>query len=164
MMAIEKQALTQSHLPILERRYPDVSGTVFAFDFGERRIGVAVGETLLKAAHPLATIEAEANEVRFAEIGKLLAEWKPSLLIVGYPTHMDGTEHQLTQLSKKFAQRLEGRFNLPVIMMDERLSSIEATALLEKVGMNAKQQKNKVDAVAAQVILQSYFDNLTTNE
>jgi putative holliday junction resolvase len=164
MMATEKQGLSQSHLPILERNYPDVAGTVIAFDFGEKRIGVAVGETMLKAAHPLITIEAEANDARFEAIGKLLAEWKPSLLIVGFPTHMDGAEHQLTQLSKKFAQRLEGRFNLPVMMLDERLTSAEATQLLKNSGMNIKRQKNMIDAVAAQVILQSYFDNLATNE
>ena len=164
MMAAEKQGLSQSHLPILERSYPDITGTVIAFDFGEKRIGVAVGETMLKAAHPLITIEAEANDARFEAIGKLLAEWKPSLLIVGFPTHMDGTEHQLTQLSKKFAQRLEGRFNLPVMMLDERLTSAEATQLLKNSGIDIKRQKNMIDAVAAQVILQSYFDNLATNE
>jgi putative holliday junction resolvase len=77
---------------------------------------------------------------------------------------MDGAEHQLTQLSKKFAQRLEGRFNLPVMMLDERLTSAEATQLLKNSGIDIKRQKNMIDAVAAQVILQSYFDNLATNE
>jgi putative Holliday junction resolvase len=157
-MIAEKQALSQSHLPILERNYPDVSGTIMAFDFGEKRIGVAIGETMLKAAHALTTIASETNDARFTEIGKLIAEWRPSLLIVGLPTHLDGAEHALTQLSKKFAQRLEGRFNLPVIMVDERLSSAEAAQTLSEAGVKAKQQKIMIDAVAAQVILQSYFD------
>ena len=152
--------LSQSHLPILERSYPDITGTIMAFDFGEKRIGVATGETMLKTAHALTTIETEVTETRFAEIGKLVAEWRPSLLIVGLPTHMDGSAHALTALSKKFAQRLEGRFNLPVIMVDERLSSAEAAAQLTGAGLNARAQKNMIDAVAAQVILQSYFDNL----
>jgi len=163
-MMAEKQALSQSHLPILERNYPNITGTIMAFDFGEKRIGIATGETILKTAHALTTIESESNDTRFAEIGKLIQEWKPSLLLVGLPTHLDGAEHQLTHLSKKFAQRLEGRFNLPLIMMDERLSSAEAAQQLGHAGVSAKLQKNMIDAVAAQVILQSYFDNLPTNE
>ena len=154
--------LTQSHLPILERSYPDIRGTVLAFDFGEKRIGVAVGETMLKSAHALTTIETEVNDTRFAEIAKLLTEWQPKLLIVGLPTYLDGTAHLLTQLAKKFAQRLEGRFNIPIMMMDERLSSVEASQQLSSAGINAREQKAIIDAVAAQVILQSYFDDSQT--
>lgn len=154
--------LTQSHLPILERSYPNIKGTVLAFDFGEKRIGIAVGETMLNNAHALTTIESEVNGTRFAEIAKLLTEWQPSLLVVGLPTYLDGTAHQLTQLAKKFAQRLEGRFDLPVIMMDERLSSAEASQQLSDAGINTREQKTIIDAVAAQVILQSYFDNNQT--
>lgn len=152
--------LNQSHLPILERSYPDITGTVLAFDFGEKRIGVAVGETILKTAHAHTTIHSETNEIRFTEIKKLIDDWRPSLLIVGLPTYLDGQPHQLTQLAKKFAQRLEGRFNLPVIMIDERLSSAEASQQLSESGIKAREQKSIIDAVAAQVILQSYFDNV----
>ena len=152
--------LNQSHLPIIERSYPDVTGTVLAFDFGEKRIGVAVGETILKVAHPLTTINAEENEVKFTQIGSIVQEWRPSLLVVGLPLHMNGEAHLLTQLSKKFAQRLEGRFNLPVIMVDERLSSAEATQNLNAAGIKGIKQKAMLDAVAAQSILQSYFDEL----
>jgi putative holliday junction resolvase len=153
-------SLSQSHLPILERSYPDVSGTIMAFDFGEKRIGVATGETMLKVAHPLTTISAEENEVKFTQIGVLIQEWRPALLVVGLPRHMDGKSHLLTQLSKKFAQRLEGRFNLPVIMIDERLSSLEASQNLSEAGIKGIKQKSMLDAVAAQSILQSYFDGL----
>ena len=152
--------LSQSHLPIIERSYPDITGTVLAFDFGEKRIGVAVGETMLKTAHAHTTISSEITGVRFTAIKKLINEWQPSLLIVGLPTYLDGTEHTLTQLAKKFAQRLEGRFNLPVMMMDERLSSVEASQQLSNAGINAREQKSIIDAVAAQVILQSYFDSV----
>lgn len=155
-----KNGLSQSHLPILERKYPDINGTVLAFDFGEKRIGLAVGETILKAAHPLTTIESETNDARFNAIGAIIQEWHPSLLIVGLPTHMDGSEHLLTALAKKFAQRLEGRFNLPVMMMDERLSSAEAAQNLSAAGVKGSKQKSLIDAVAAQTILQSYFDGL----
>ena len=154
--------LSQSHLSILDRSYPDITGTVLAFDFGEKRIGVAIGETMLKTAHAHSTISSEVNETRFTEIAKLITEWKPKLLIVGLPTYMDGTAHQLTQLAKKFAQRLEGRFNLPVMMVDERLSSAEASQYLSDVGINGRNQKAIIDAVAAQVILQSYFDRIQT--
>ena len=153
-----KNGLNQSHLPILERKYPDINGTVLAFDFGEKRIGLSVGETILKAAHPLATIESETNDARFNAIAAIIQEWRPSLLIVGLPTHMDGGEHLLTNLAKKFAQRLEGRFNLPVMMMDERLSSAEAAQNLSAAGVKGSKQKSLIDAVAAQTILQSYFD------
>lgn len=152
--------ISQSHLPILERNYPDITGTILAFDFGEKRIGIAVGETMLKVAHPLTTIEAEENEIKFSQIANLIQEWRPSLLIVGLPTYLDGEAHTLTQLSKKFAQRLEGRFNLPVKMVDERLSSAEASQNLRDVGVNGMKKKAMIDAVAAQIILQSYFDNL----
>ena len=120
-----------------------------AFDFGEKRIGVATGETMLKNAHALITIETEVTEMRFVEIGKLVTEWRPSLLIVGLPMYMDGTAHALTNLSKKFAQRLEGRFNLPVMMVDERLSSAEAAQQLSDAGVYAREQKTMIDALKA---------------
>ncbi len=154
--------LSQSHLPILERSYPSLTGTVLAFDFGEKHIGVAVGETMLKVAHPLLTIDSESNAARFTQIAAIIQEWHPSLLIVGLPMYMDGKPHTLTQLSKKFAQRLEGRFNLPVMMIDERLSSAEAAQNLTEAGIKGREQKTKLDAVAAQTILQSYFDRLST--
>ena len=159
---LNANSLNQSHLPILERLYPDIVGTVMAFDFGEKRIGVATGETMLKLAHPLTTINAEENEAKFAQISALIKEWRPALLVVGLPLHMDGEQHLMTQLSKKFAQRLEGRFNLPVVMQDERLSSVEAAQNLSAAGVKSMKQKSILDAVAAQSILQSYFDNLSS--
>lgn len=155
--------LNQSHLPILDRSYHDITGTILAFDFGEKRIGVAIGETLLKVAHPLLTIDSESNAARFTQIAAIIQEWRPDLLIVGLPMHLDGTPHTLTHLSKKFAQRLEGRFNLPVMMIDERLSSAEAAQSLRGAGVKGREQKAMLDAVAAQTILQSYFDGLTTS-
>lgn len=152
------QPLNQSHLPITQRRYPDVSGTLLAFDFGEKRIGVAVGDTVLKLAHPLLTIDAEENSAKFAQIALLLKEWQPALLVVGLPLSLDGEAHAMTALAQKFAQRLEGRFNLPVVMVDERLSSAEAAQSLRQAGVTGRAQKTMLDQVAAQTILQSYFD------
>ena len=161
-LKFNQSSLNQSHLPILERSYPDIAGTVMAFDFGEKRIGVATGETMLKVAHPLTTINAEENEAKFAQIAALIQEWRPALLVVGLPMHLDGEAHLLTQLSKKFAQRLEGRFNLPVVMVDERLSSFDAAQNLNAAGIKGIKQKTLLDAVAAQSILQSYFDGLNS--
>ena len=136
------------------------SGTVLAFDFGERRIGVAVGEHLINSANPLTTINNESNEVRFAAITQLINEWQPKLLVVGLPLSLDGSETEVTQLCKKFARRLNGRFNLPVIMIDERYSSTEASQLLNETGIKGRAQKAMLDQVAAQTILRSYFDSL----
>lgn len=137
-----------------------LKSTVLAFDFGEQRIGVAVGEHLLATANPLTTIDNESNEVRFQLITALIKEWQPKLLIVGLPLSLDGTEHSVTQLCKKFARRLNGRFNIPVMMIDERYSSVEASNLLNQRGIKGRAQKEMLDQVAAQTILQSYFDSL----
>lgn len=135
-----------------------MNGAVLAFDFGEKRIGVAVGDMSIGIAHPLQTISGESNEIRFLAIGALISEWKPARLVVGLPMHLDGTEHELTRLSRKFARRLEGRFGLPTDMIDERLSSAEASQSLNELGIRGRNQKTMLDQVAAQRILQSYFD------
>ncbi len=137
------------------------SGTVLAFDFGERRIGIAVGEHLIHSANPLTTIDSESNEVRFAAITTLIHEWQPKLLVVGLPLSLDGSETEVTQLCKKFARRLNGRFNLPVMLVDERYSSAEASQLLNQTGIKGRAQKAMLDQVAAQTILRSYFDSLS---
>jgi len=133
-------------------------GTVLAFDFGEKRIGVAVGETALKQSHPLAVIRAQANDERFAAIAALIAEWRPAYLVVGLPVSLDGNPHGMTARCTRFANQLKGRFGLPVAFADERLTSLEAEERLRETGHNAKTAKTHVDAVAAQLILQSYFD------
>ena len=138
---------------------PDPVGTVLAFDFGEKRIGVATGETLLGSAHPLTVIHAESNDDRFAAIGKLIAEWQPERLVVGLPTHADGTPHEMTRLANKFGERLVRRFNLPVAYADERLTSLDAEARLRETGRNSKSAKPLLDAVAAQLILQTWFES-----
>lgn len=134
------------------------TGTLLAFDFGTRRIGVAIGETLLAQAHPLAVIEGEANDLRFARIEALIKEWQPVGLVVGLPAHMDGTAHEMTARCQRFAHQLEGRFRLPVMLADERLTSADAESRLRETGKTAKSAKKHLDAVAAQLILQTWFD------
>lgn len=134
-------------------------GTVLAFDFGEKRIGVATGETMLGTAHPLTTIHAESNDERFAAIAKLIAEWQPEQLVVGLPCHIDGTPHEMTRLATRFAERLKRRTKLPVSFADERLTSVDAETRLRETGRNAKSAKPLLDAVAAQLILQTWFES-----
>lgn len=135
------------------------TGTVLAFDFGEKRIGVAVGEWSLLQAHPLTVIHGEANTDRFAAIGALIAEWQPASLVVGLPLTLDGEAHAMTARCTRFANQLRGRFGLSVDYADERLSSVEAEERLRDTGHNAKSAKAHLDAVAAQLILQCYFDS-----
>jgi putative Holliday junction resolvase len=133
-------------------------GTLLAFDFGTRRIGIAVGNTLLRRAGPLATIAEEKTDARFARIAALLQEWQPSALVVGLPSNDDGTPHELTGLCRRFANRLKGRFKLPTILLDERYTSLAASAQLDEEGIHGMKQKSLIDQYAAQQILQAYFD------
>lgn len=128
------------------------------FDFGERRIGVAVGDRLLGITHPLCTIDTEITATRFMRIEQLIAEWKPQVLIVGLPTHADGTEHDMTRLARRFANRLNGRFGLPVALVDERHTSLLAESMLHEAGLHGRKQKPVLDQVAAQAILQTWFE------
>lgn len=134
------------------------AGTVLAFDFGLKRIGVAVGETLLKHASALTTVTAASNEARFAAIARLIEEWRPARLVVGLPLALDGTEHAMTARCRRFANQLHGRFGLPVDLGDERLTSAAADAQLREAGVDWRKRKAATDALAAQIMLQAYFD------
>ena len=137
---------------------PQFSGTLLAFDFGTKRIGIAVGNTVLRRASPLTTINEEKTEARFAAIAALVNEWQPGALVVGLPGNDDGTPHELTALCRRFANRLKGRFNLPTILLDERYTSLAASAQLKEEGIHGMKQKTLIDQYAAQQILQAYFD------
>jgi len=132
--------------------------TVLAFDFGLMRIGVAVGDVTIGVAHPLEIIHGESNEQKFGAIAALIAEWQPGALVVGIPLHLDGTEHDMTLRCRKFSRQLEGRFNLPVALVDERLTSESASQDLREMGIKGRKQKAMLDQVAAQLILQTYLD------
>ena len=134
-------------------------GTVLAFDFGEKRIGVAVGEWQLLQAHPLTTLHAAANAERFAAIAALIDEWRPVSLVVGRPLSLDGAAHVMTARCARFANQLRGRYRLPVEDVDERYSSVEADAGLRERGLSWQERKARVDAEAALIILQSWSDS-----
>jgi len=127
--------------------------TVIAFDFGLKRIGVAVGNTVLRQATPLAVIEAARNENKFAAITRLLDEWQPSTLVVGLPLHADGAEHEMTVRCRRFANQLHGRYDIPAVLIDERYSS----AVL------SQRRGEHIDSEAAALILQQYFDQHEPN-
>jgi putative Holliday junction resolvase len=122
-----------------------MSQTILAFDFGERRIGVAVGNTITKTSEPLKIIQEKNQDDKFQAIEALIQEWQPQLLVVGLPTHPDGAEHEMTQKAKRFGNQLNGRFQKEVIWVDERYTSVSVD------GGN--------DALAAQLILQQYLDH-----
>lgn len=135
-----------------------VHETVLAFDYGERFVGVAVGATGIGVAHPLVTIDDRAARARFAVIADLIGEWKPTRLVVGLPLGLDGAPHELTRRAQRFARQLEGRFGLPVTLVDERLTSAEAEERLRALGRGGRAAKDLAHPVAAQVILQDYLD------
>jgi putative Holliday junction resolvase len=125
-----------------------ISGTILAFDFGLKRIGVAVGNTVLRQAQPLEIIHAPTNDGKFAAIAALLQQWQPALCVVGLPMHGDGAEHEMTVRCRRFANQLHGRYGVPVGLVDERYTSAVITA----------KRGEHIDAQAAALILQQYFD------
>ena len=132
--------------------------TVLAFDFGERHIGVAVGDTETRLASPLGMFSATGAERRLAEIAALVREWRPERLLVGLPLAMDGSEHDMTRRARRFARQLAAHFRLPVDFADERLSSTAAEEFLRETGRGGRKHKHAAHALAARIILQSYLD------
>jgi len=124
--------------------------TLLAFDFGTRRTGVAVGNSLTDTARALEVIDEEASERRFARIAALIAEWQPQRLVVGRPLHPNGTPHEMTARCERFARQLHGRFGLPVVTVDERYSSA--------VSGEGLRPGERDDAQAAATILRQYLD------
>ncbi len=124
-----------------------IEGVIVGFDFGLKRLGVAIGNTLTKEARPLQIIDSRTNQSRWTGIEKVLKEWKPSALVVGVPRHPDGTAHEMTARCERFARQLEGRFHLPVYPVDERYSS----AVVDS-------EADFIDDEAACIILQQFFD------
>lgn len=128
------------------------AATVLAFDYGERRIGVAVGQTITGTATALTTLRARAGHPNWEAVRALVDEWRPDVLVVGLPLNMDGSEQDLTARARRFAARLEARHALPLHFADERLSTREARAL--EAGAAPREGR---DALAARVILEGWM-------
>ena len=123
--------------------------TVMAFDYGTRRIGVAIGNTVTKAGQPLQIVAENGGDARFRLIEALIQEWQPDQLVVGLPCHPDGAPHEMTVKAKRFGNQLYGRFHLPVDWVDERYSSV----VLE----GNPDMRDNLDAQSAALILKQYF-------
>lgn len=127
------------------------------FDFGFKRIGVAVGQSLTCSANPLPTLAAQSGAPDWSKMQKLVEEWRPQALVVGLPTCIDDTELYTTNAAKKFAKQLEKRFSLPVHMVDERLSTVEARERLFAQGGYRKIKNTEIDSIAACIILEQWL-------
>jgi len=125
---------------------PMTEQVVLGFDFGTRRVGVSLGNSIARHARPLEVIAAPTAAARWEAITALVEQWRPGRIVVGLPRHPDGAEHEMTHRSQRFGRQLAGRYGVPVVFVDERYSS----AVLE--------HKNTSDADAAAVILQQWFD------
>ncbi|MFT5704747.1 MAG: putative Holliday junction resolvase [Shewanella sp.] len=135
------------------------SQTVLGFDFGTKSIGIAIGQSLTGSANPLQSIKAVDGIPKWEEIGLLIEEWKPDLVVVGLPLNMDGSEQEMTQRAKKFANRINGRFGVKIATQDERLTTADAKARLFEMGGYKALTKGQVDAMSAVLIIESYFEN-----
>jgi putative Holliday junction resolvase len=141
--------------------------TVIAFDYGLRQIGVAHGQTLTCSAEGISILKASDGVPNWDQTEALLLEWKPNLLLVGLPLNMDGSESELSRLARKFARRLQGRFNIDVLMVDERLTSQDAKSTLREAGSERQSGRidlTKIDHFAAALILQSWLDQPTLGQ
>ena len=134
------------------------NGNILAFDFGEKKIGVAVGNSITKSAHPLDTIRKIKKVERNQEIDTLLKEWEPNIVVVGLPLNEDGSDSRLTGLARKFAEKIQNRSKIKTVMVDERYSSVEAKMLIQNSTKNISKGSLLIDQIAAQIILDSYFD------
>lgn len=135
-----------------------MSGTLLAFDFGTKSIGVAIGQRITGTARALTALKAQDGTPEWKRIENLLKEWQPEAVVVGLPLNMDGTEQLLTARARNFANKIHGRFGTKVILHDERLSTVEArSGLFERGGFRAL-DKGSVDSASAVIILESYFE------
>ncbi|MDA8420085.1 MAG: Holliday junction resolvase RuvX [Pseudomonadota bacterium] len=134
------------------------ANTYLGFDFGKKHIGVAVGGTASRLAQAIATVTARNELPDWDHISRLIEEWRPGALVVGLPLNMDDSENDMTRAAKKFGNRLRARYNLPVHMVDERLTSVAAKNVLKEAGVPARRHKSRLDRLAAQTILQAFLD------
>ena len=135
--------------------------TVLGFDFGEKRIVVASGQTITGHATPLTTLKAVQQKPDWQAIEKLIREWQPDALIVGIPTYLDGSPSDMTKRAQRFSRQLEGRFNLPTYQINESLTSFEAEQELKKNNQLGQHNKQDIDKMAAAIIVQSWLEQNT---
>jgi putative Holliday junction resolvase len=140
-------------------------GAILGFDFGTKYIGIAVGHTETRLAQPLACVRARDGQPDWAQIEKLIKEWRPALLVLGAPSNIDGTEASVSAAARRFGDKLRARYNLPLEMVDERLTTRAARSALELAGTRFPRSSSQagystLNQVAAQLILQAWLDEL----
>jgi putative Holliday junction resolvase len=131
-----------------------------AFDYGEKYIGVAAGSRHTRQAQALTTLRGSAKYPDWTGISRLIEQWQPDALVVGLPLNMDGSDNPMTRAARAFGQRLRDRYNLPVHMVDERLSTLAARDILNEAGVPMRRHKARLDQLAAQTILQAFLNEL----
>ena len=162
---LEQPQLYQCSLQMLQMSTKPLqkTGTYLGFDYGLKKIGVAIGDTETGLANALTTIRSIPKQLRWKTIQQLIVTWQPSGIIVGISRNMDGSDHQVTRAIQKFTRQLEGRFTLPVTQIDETLSSREAWQLLyQESGVSHARAIKLQDQIAAQLILQTWLDQQTS--
>jgi len=135
----------------------NLKGIILGFDFGMRRIGVATGQMLTQTATPCMTLLANNGIPDWQQLDQLVQEWSPVVLVVGLPIHMDGSPQFITEEAQQFAGQLQARYRLPLAMVDERLTSVEARDRLFTEGGYRLLKKSAVDSHAAKIILESWL-------
>lgn len=139
---------------------PTAHRRAMAFDYGTRQIGVAVGQTLTGSAEPLTNLRARDGVPDWEQVAKLIREWEPNVLVVGLPLNMDGSASDMSERAARFARRLNGRFQLPVETVDERLSTFEAKQHLKDQGRTPSSYRDDpVDSLAAALLLQTWLSS-----
>jgi len=136
------------------------TGRLLGFDVGERYLGVAVGSRHTRLAEPLVTLHVARQGPDWKALDRLIKEWLPAGLVVGLPLNMDGSANRMTRVARAFGERLRERYNLPVHMVDERLSTRAAVESLIEAGVPVRRHRQKVDRLAAQTILQAFLNEL----
>lgn len=139
---------------------------VIAFDFGLKRTGVAIGNTLTASATPECTLHSKDNQPDWDNISKLFSEWKPTQVVVGMPTELDGSESPLTKAVQRFCNQIQGRYNIDVDQENEQFTSIEAARRLKQLrqsGRKKKISKDEVDKIAAAIILENWMQKNAFN-
>lgn len=134
-------------------------GVYIGFDFGYKRIGVAVGQRFTCSASPLPTLDAKQGIPAWDTVQKVITQWQPEALIVGLPTCINDNELYTTEAARRFAKQLEKRFALPVHLVDERLSTVEAREQVFAQGGYRKLKKTEIDGIAACVILEQWLQH-----
>ena len=137
---------------------PSSKRNVLSLDFGETKIGFAIGNHITKTSHPLKAIISSKKTERFKAIEELITEWSPGLIVIGLPLNENGSESRLTLLVKKFSKKIINKFSIPTVLVDERYTSVEAESLLTSSNGKYKKKDGVIDQVAAQIILESYFE------